>query len=495
MKRRWAWSIAGVVVLAAAVALAFELVRTAEERMPPGVASVGEQLERLKAERAALQARADGPARLELLGPLRVASLLSDGLAVRAESAGERSPDRLPLPWRDGFAALGDLNIALRDALARPGAGATLAAGEAAKRGEAALAQLAAGNDLPLVLSFTPRFVPPRRTTGEITLAPHATTMSPQDSPLRIGAPSVVRSEEATAPTVPRYAPDFAAQGEKDSPVVVEIAGLRLFAHGNPPTLTIGAWRGEGEIRPERLRFVVPRAAFATQVARTTLVTATLALRRDGRTAIFELPLLVLPDRPGSMALDQKVRGTTTESRTLVSPEILARAGAGESRTVHRCFDPPEGWRFDEGSRRVVVVERLAWIDDISDQTMNAGSVEFASADKPGQICVNVVAKPAAKTARTATIGRFEATLLHDKEEDRTVPSGVRALDWREPIRVPLEDGVVAWKLYVRLFDEIDREFSGARDAGKLSDMPFLHIALENDGKTMLLTADPRAEP
>jgi hypothetical protein len=163
----------------------------------------------------------------------------------------------------------------------------------------------------------------------------------------------------------------------------------------------------------------------------------------------------------------------------------------GESRTVHRCFDPPPGWRFDKANSRVVVVERLGWVDDISDPTMNAGDVQFA-AGKPQQICVDVAAKPAAKTARTATIGRFEATLVRDKEEDSVVHTGIRALDWREPVRVPLEAGAVAWKLYVRLFDEVDRDF-----ADGVADIPFVHIALEEkDGeRTLVLSADPAAAP
>ena len=39
------------------------------------------------------------------------------------------------------------------------------------------------------------------------------------------------------------------------------------------------------------------------------------------------------------------------------------------------------------------VVERLAWVDDVSDPTMNSGTVEFAPEDKPGQVCVNVVTR------------------------------------------------------------------------------------------------------
>jgi hypothetical protein len=206
---------------------------------------------------------------------------------------------------------------------------------------------------------------------------------------------------------------------------------------------------------------------------------------------MVELLFVVLPDRPGSFALDQKARTMVPESNTLVSPEILTRAPAGETRSVRRCFDPPAGWRFDKQSRRVVVLERLGWLDDIGDPTLNGGSVEFASDEGAGQICVVVTATPVTKAARTATIGRFEATLVRDRPEDRVIQSGVRALDWREAVRVPIEPGMVEWKLYLHLFDEIDREFDGTVSAS----LPFLHVAMAADGRALVLKADPAAEP
>ena len=74
--------------------------------------------------------------------------------------------------------------------------------------------------------------------------------------------------------------------------------------------------------------------------------------------------------------------------------------------------------------------------------------------------------------------------------------SGVRALDWREAVRVPIEPGMVEWKLYVRLFDDIDREFEGHADTGlpRVS-MPFLRIGLDDGGRALVLRADPTAEP
>ena len=122
---------------------------------------------------------------------------------------------------------------------------------------------------------------------------------------------------------------------------------------------------------------------------------------------------------------------------------------------------------------------------------MNGGTVEFADDGKPGQICIVVTAKPATKTAKVATVGRFEATLERDRAEDRAVHSGVRALDWREAVRLPLDPAAVEWKLYVRLFDEIDREFEGKAPART----PFLHITTDPGGKALVLQADPRAMP
>ena len=255
--------------------------------------------------------------------------------------------------------------------------------------------------------------------------------------------------------------------------------------------LAVGAWRGPAVVAPERLRFAVPRSAFATDPKRTLFATGTLSVRGSGRIATFQLLFIVLPDRPGAFAFDQRVQTTTPESNTLVSPEILARAPAGETRTVRRCFDPPAGWRFDKERRRVVIVERLGWQDDLGDPTLNGGSVEFVPEEEPGQICVAVIARPVMRAARTATIGRFEATLVRDRPIEQVVKSGIRALDWREPVRVPIEPGMTEWKLYVRLFDEIDREF----DRRPAASAAFLRITRDDAEQAIVLQADPAAEP
>ena len=141
----------------------------------------------------------------------------------------------------------------------------------------------------------------------------------------------------------------------------------------------------------------------------------------------------------------------------------------------------------------MVIVERLGWIDESPDETMNSGSVDFVREDRPSQICIAVVAKAATKAARTATIGRFEATLVREVATERVVQSGVRALDWSEPVRVPFEPGMIGWKLYVRLFDEIDREFEGNVDTTDVpSGFTFLRIAVDSDNK-LTLRADPEA--
>lgn len=484
-------AVAGLVTAAAIFAVT-------REEAPASGPTVDEKIAVLQAERASLQARADSEARIGLLPAFRTAGLLLDALAVRSESDGHRAFDVLPAFRHQAFGELDALNGALKDALDRPTEGARLAALKAAAGAAAQLDRLAAG-DAPLVLSYTPRFVPPRRATGELTLAPHALNAAPGPAPqgaLRLETPAGPAANQAVQ-AVPRYAPDFAAAGDDDPPLQIEIVGPHLApAGGPPPVLSIGAWRGQATVAPERLRFVVPRAAFATDARRTGFAAAALSIRRGSRTVLFQLLFTVLPDRPGSFAFDQRMRTTTLESNTLVSPEILSRAPAGETRTVRRCFDPPSGWRFDKERQRVVIVERLGWQDDVSDPTLNTGSVEFIPADEPGQVCIAVIARPVMRSARTATIGRFEATLVRDRPSETVAKSGVRALDWREAVRVPIEPGLVEWKLYVRLFDDIDREFEGDAGTGLPSvSTPFLRIGLDDGGHALILRADPTGEP
>jgi hypothetical protein len=466
----------------------------------PGTAlTVGEKITALQAERASLQARADSEARIALLSAFRAASLLVDALAVRSEPDGDRPFDLLPPFRRQAFAELDALNGALKDALERPGDGARMAAQQAAGRAAAQLERLAGLDDGPLILSFTPRFVPPRRSTGELTLPSGAAGTALQDGGLRVDRPAGQAGAPGTPtiPAVPRYAPDFATSSDDDPLVQIEVVGAHLAAPGGPPpVLAIGTWRGQAIVAPERLRFVVPRAAFATDARRATFAAGVLSIRRASRAASFQLLFTVLPDRPGSFAFDQRVRTTTLESNTLVSPEILSRAAVGETRTVRRCFDPPAGWRFDKDHQRVVIVERLGWQDDVNDPTLNAGSVEFVPGDDPNQVCIAVIARPVMRTARTATIGRFEATLVRDRPSETVVKSGIRALDWREPARVPIEAGMVEWKLYVRLFDDVDREFEGNADTATPHTVtPFLRIGRSDGGGTLILQADPAAEP
>lgn len=479
-----------IVVLAAAAFLAMH-----EEAPAGGGLTIGEKLAALSAQRTTLQARADGEARIALLPAFRIAGLLTDALAVRVEPEHGRAFDLLPAFRRQAFTELEALNGALRDALDTPSDAARLGALQAARRAEGQLDRLA-GDDAPLVLSYAPRFVPPRR--SELTLTPGEPGTALQGAvPLDTSGSRASLPAASVDPAVPRYAPDFAAGGDDDPPVEIEIVGSHLSsAAAPPPVLSIGGWRGHPTISPERLRFSVPRSAFPTDARRTSFATATLSLQRGSRTVSFSLMFTVLPDRPGSFAFDQRVMTTTFESQTLVSPEILSRAPAGETRTVRRCFDPPPGWRFDKARMRVIIVERLGWLEDASDPALNGGFVELVPAEQPEQVCLAVVARPVVRSARTATIGRFEATLVRDKPVETVLKTGIRALDWREPVRVPVDPGMVEWKLYVRLFDDVDREFEGnAESDPPLGDTDFLHVGLEDGGRVVVLRADPSAEP
>lgn len=477
------------VVLAAGALLAFGLLH--EDRAAARGPTIAEKLVNLRADRADLQARADGMARIELLSSLRAASLLFDALAARYEPEREQAYDGLPAGRREMFGRLEAVNAALRAALDRPGApGRSLAVDQAAGGLAGDLERLASHDLAPVILSYTPSILAPRRMTGEPTPPSESAVAAPAEGASRDGSTVT----EAPTGMVPRFAPGFAAPAMEDPVVEVDIVGLRLTSGSAPPVLTMGAWRGEATVLPERLRFAVPRSAFATDITRTRLAAGSLFVRHASRTQVFQLLFLSLPERPGSFAFDQKVRTTTPESNTLVSPEILARAPAGETRTVRRCFDPPPGWRFDKDKRRVVIVERLGWLDDIPDETMNGGGVDFVREDAPGQICISVVAKPVTKAARSATIGRFEATLVRDRPVDGVVQSGVRALDWNETVRVPIDPTMIEWKLYIRLFGEVDREFDGqAQGSAALPEIPFLRITL--DDKYLTLRADPDAGP
>lgn len=457
--------------------------------------TIAEKLITLRAERAELQARADSLARLELLQSFRAASLVFDALASRYDREREKPFDHLPAPRRELFARLDALNAELRAVVDRPGAaGKALAVSQAASGIPADLERMASFDLSPVILSYTPMFLAPRRMTGDLTLAPEASAASPPEGTLRLGAGKGQGGGEPLVSIMPRYAPAFATTGGDDPLIEIEILGLRLATGPTPPVLTMGSWRGEATVTPERLRFAVPRSAFPTDSTRARFAAGLLFLRHASQTLVFQLLFTSIPERPGAFAFDQKVRSALPESNTLVSPEILARAPAGQTRTVRRCFDPPPGWRFDNSKRRIVIVERLGWLDDIPDETMNSGSVDFAREDRPGQICIAVVAKSATKEASSATIGRFEATLVRDVSVDRVVQNGIRALDWNEPVRVPFEPGMIEWKLYVRLFDEIDREYEGKADGSAVlpSGFTFLRIAIDGD-RILTIQADPEA--
>ena len=452
----WGRTLALVAVfLAVAAALAFGLPN--DDRTALARPTIAEKLILLRAERAELQARADSLTRLELLRSFRAASLLFDALAARYEPERERPFDLLPEARREVFARLDAVNTALRSAIDRPGAaGRAEAVSQAASGIPADLERMASVDLSPVILSYTPMFLAPRKPTG------------PEEGKGGAGA----------------------SRDGDDPAIEIEILGLRLTAGQTAPVLTIGSWRGEATVTPERLRFVVPRSALPSDATHVRFAAGSLFLRHASRTLVFQVLFASIPEKPAAFALDQRVQSAVPESNTLVSPEILARAPAGQTRTVRRCFDPPAGWRFDKSKRRIVIVERLGWLDDIPDETMNSGSVEFVREDRPSQICIAVVAKAATKEASSATIGRFEATLVRDVAVDRVVRSGIRALGWNEPIPVPFEPGMAEWKLYVRLFDEIDREFEGKAGGAEVpSGLSFLRIAIDGE-VSLTLEAD-----
>src|SRR5713226_7839213 len=112
--------VAAALLVAGLAAVAYLLVR---EEAPGTGPTVGEKVALLAAERASLQARADGAARIGLLPAFRVASLLTDALAARSESGADHALDGLPPFRRQSFAEIDALNGALRDAVERPSAG------------------------------------------------------------------------------------------------------------------------------------------------------------------------------------------------------------------------------------------------------------------------------------------------------------------------------------------------------------------------------------
>src|SRR5258706_5744908 len=86
-----------------------------------------EELSTLRTDRIALQARADGEARIRLLEAFRLASLLTDGLGARYDAEGERGLASLPAVGQAAFTQAAAFNATIKEALDRPGEGARLA--------------------------------------------------------------------------------------------------------------------------------------------------------------------------------------------------------------------------------------------------------------------------------------------------------------------------------------------------------------------------------
>ena len=170
--RRLIWILSAAAVLGAALVAGATLLEH-QGVIGPGQTQA-EKITMIKAEGARLQARAGAETRIALLPAFRTAALLTDALAARVDSSDERTIEQLPTVRRQAFADIDALNVALRVAIAQPSEGTRLAATAAAARARAALERLAGIDDLPLVLQFTPRFVLPRRATGDMTLTPNA---------------------------------------------------------------------------------------------------------------------------------------------------------------------------------------------------------------------------------------------------------------------------------------------------------------------------------
>ena len=51
---------------------------------------------------------------------------------------------------------------------------------------------------------------------------------------------------------------------------------------------------------------------------------------------------------------------------------------------------------------------------------------------------------------------------MREEAQERAAKSGVRALDWREPLRLPIVPDAAERRLYVHLFGEVDRSLRGA---------------------------------
>ncbi len=136
----------------------------------------------------------------------------------------------------------------------RPGEGARLVAGTAAERARAALERLAGIDELPLVLQFTPRFVPPRRATGELTLdaGSAASGRSAPEGPLHLGPAGTARVRACRSDRAALCA-DLRRRGRHDPPVAIEVVGLHLSPDGAPPPVLASAtgaarrpWRRSG---------------------------------------------------------------------------------------------------------------------------------------------------------------------------------------------------------------------------------------------------------
>ena len=87
--------------------------------------------------------------------------------------------------------------------------------------------------------------------------------------------------------------------------------------------------------------------------------------------------------------------------------------------------------------------------------------------------------------------GLWRVTARYGFMQTPNLPVAVRRFAG-ENLEQAIDPDAVEWRLYLKLFDEIDREF---RAVPERPVAPFLSIVVESSGRSMILKADPAAEP
>ena len=192
---------------------------------------------------------------------------------------------------------------------------------------------------------------------------------------------------------------DGTGSRDQDPPVQIEVVGRAPGARRRPAARPRGrrVARRRPIVAPERLRFAVPRAAFRHRRRRRTALSRPARCRSVALPANRDVPASVHRAARPSRIVRPRPAGANDDARSRTRwcrrRSWRGRRPARRARCAAASIRQP-GWRFDQESRRVVIVERLGWHDDLGDPTLNGGSVEFVPEDKPGQICIAVIARP-----------------------------------------------------------------------------------------------------